>query len=269
MKNVIKVTMVVGALAGLGYISWKVWKTVKELQEEEILSGEDLELELEKRKIKKEVEEEKPLPEYDDLIEDDYSEVEVDEGEFETYFEDEELSELKYGIDTLEAMEQYKAMKMADLGEDERLYLEDLWTRPFVDDAEKISVMEPGNRTVAENIIEDRKEFFTAESKWTNYVSWAEVILYFADLLDFDLDGGTAAWAKMLCRNYSLSLAKGDVLFHLDGVPVCGIFAIDRPVYNQIESPVDLMKEYNCYIADHMDNEDLGFIEWEDDEDEF
>ena len=61
-------------------------------------------------------------------------------------------------------------------------------------------------------LVEERREFF-GPSSHNNHVTIAELILYYANYLDFDLSGGIASWTAQLVYNLELSSGIGSGYF--------------------------------------------------------
>lgn len=131
---------------------------------------------------------------------DDDDDVEYYINEFgKTVIDDEEFREvdqLRHDPNSIEAWEQYKGSKMADVFDARsRAWLLILFDYEFVptfsDDV-----------TVGMHIYDDRKEFFGEGSKYVErFLSMSELIIHFATLYDFDVDKGINFWVNELLNN--------------------------------------------------------------------
>lgn len=207
-----KILLGAGALGALA-LAFSVYKTVKEVKEQERINKEleeeriaDLKALEEATKELETVEEEKTqesiveniidhyqyigrLKTVDDLaeemVEDNFGNgtwipTEPDYEEYES-----EENPLRYPPNSLEAMNQYKAYRLSEISHmnELRSLLYNLFEIPFVPKPEFDK-----DAIVLEHIKEERLEFFGPESRYVEEGSIAELFLYFANMLSLDLD---------------------------------------------------------------------------------
>lgn len=130
---------------------------------------------------------------------DDPSEPDPEEEETGIYEDPEEVTKLRFPPSSDAAFNQYVEMKLADLenGSNEKEVLKRLFEVRFEPQFEEDGV-------VLSHIIESRGDFFGDESTWVEWGSIAEVLIFFAEQADFDLDGGIGYWLISLVQNYEL-----------------------------------------------------------------
>lgn len=110
----------------------------------------------------------------------------------------EELETLRYDKNSPEALEQYKAMCLADvINDDSYKIMMMLFEIPFKSFNEKDNA--------GDNIQDKRYEFFGDDSVYSEEKTVAELFLYMASLLEFDLDYDTDRSIKMFIRNLGWS----------------------------------------------------------------
>lgn len=106
----------------------------------------------------------------------------------------EELETLRYDKNSPEAFEQYKGMCLADVIDDDSYkIMMMLFEIPFVPFDE--------GENAGDNIQDKRYEFFGDDSVYSEGKTIAELFLYMASLLEFDLDYDTDRSIKMFIRN--------------------------------------------------------------------
>lgn len=123
-----------------------------------------------------------------------------------TRLKDKEVEELRYPPNSAEANTQYKEMLLSDFKptSSARITLWHLFNQKFV----------PTNHSdgdLVNKMIDARIEFFGTESIYilVEEVSVAELILYYANMLDYDLDGGVDLWASNILSNTYLDRHPG------------------------------------------------------------
>ena len=113
------------------------------------------------------------------------------------------LSEMRYDANSEEALQQYKAMKLADV---QRSEWGDVLYRFF---DVKFTPTCPMDDNIRINIESDREEFFGLESIHTvGQATIAEVILYFAELMSLDFGESVDHFAEELVNNIVISSKK-------------------------------------------------------------
>lgn len=59
-------------------------------------------------------------------------------------------------------------------------------------------------------LVERRRDFFGSISKYSNMVSWADLILYYAERMDFDLDEGVGRWTDYILTQLDINSSTKD-----------------------------------------------------------
>lgn len=252
---------IAGALTGLAYISYRTYKEYrseldrarKEFEEEEQRRKDEIAKELDD--IQKEEERKEAIPEAEEYVEptqeevalDYYDRVEVDLGEGRIRLSDykaqlelddinteEEVETLKHDINSQEAISQYREMLTAEIRDEKVLStLWELWSVPFKPKSEK-------DKILLDSLIFDRVDFFSADSQWVNRVSFAEVVLHFAQKAQFDLD-------------YSVELSVKAWLYHLGLYPGVGAYTVDKAVRDAVDH--DIITPDNLYSMFGLDDD--------------
>lgn len=179
---------------------------VEEIDEDVVLQRQlqiaDAEFE-ERRRIREEALEEwaqADLDEEERANQDELFLTEEDDAEWNKFrrWSKEELETLRYDKNSPEALEQYKAMCLADVIDDNsyRIMMM-LFEIPFAPFDEEDNV--------GDNIQDKRYEFFGDDSIYSEERTVAELFLYMAKLLEFDLDYDTDRSIRMFLRNLGWS----------------------------------------------------------------
>src|SRR5699024_7880711 len=118
--------------------------------------------------------------------------------------EDEEDEEVRFPPNSLQALEQYERMMLAEFkyGSEDYTILKRLYTIRYIPYNE-------ADKTIKEYMTEERKQFFGPASIHNSKITWGDVLLYFARTMDFDLDGGVAYWAGIMINNIGLTEGMG------------------------------------------------------------
>lgn len=178
---------------------------------------------------------------------------------------EEEMKELRFPPNSNEALNQYINMKLAEFQKDSEL--EKILIRLF---AIPFRPTNPSDKATWDLLVEERREFF-GPSSHNNHVTIAELILYYANYLDFDLSGGIASWTAQLVYNLELSSGIGSatldslvdsltrhILTNDNGY---GMFALNDDEYhdmlndgsNRATTYVTFMMQYNAYLKKCME----------------
>ena len=222
-----KLNYTIGAatlLVLVGGTVYVVRKSIKaRLDGEEIISSEEAVLEVQARKVRME-EFAMTTDEMDELVDDcrdevdynlsylrpnmehdDEDEEELDEqaasDEGHGFYDDvnfdvplkdymtEEDKVLRHEPNSMEALQQYMKMELAEWVPMEETYqtLLKLFNFPFVPQND-------GDHLLMTKIIDYRVQFFGFNSRWVKEVSFAEIILYFAKSIDYNVGGGVRQW---------------------------------------------------------------------------
>ena len=239
-KTLLKIVVVAGYTSATAFCLWQAFKIAKEYKEElraQQALDDDVRLSKQLKDIPVDlpVEEPEPLREAPVASEghsedrgkvihhefasmDDPSEpVETfgDEDPEEVVYQDfpdepekKEVEDVRFPIDSNEAFNQYVQMRLSDLEPDDpmRRVLCDLFKASF-------SGMDEEDQTILAHILESRAEFFTDNSRWSDDGTVAEVLLYLAEQLDFDLDGGIPYWLEAMDELWDLKNKSGQELW--------------------------------------------------------
>ena len=138
---------------------------------------------------KREVEE----AEDDEYDEDDIQEYENITGDIE------EEEKLLHDPDSLEAKMQFIEMKLAEWHHEEgaRLMLFNLFAFPFKPTNEE-------DKLLRKVLSYNREEFFGPDSKWNSQITWGDVILHYAENLEFNLGHNIVYWAEFILYNMEI-----------------------------------------------------------------
>lgn len=112
----------------------------------------------------------------------------------------EEDKELRYDPNSLDAREQYIRMELAEWAPREDIYqtLLKLFDFPFNPEND-------GDADLKYKLIDYRAGFFGNGSKWITDISYAEVILHYARVADFNVGEGYKYWVEYFLRFNQLS----------------------------------------------------------------
>ena len=133
---------------------------------------------------------------YDEYDEDD----EYDIQEYENITGDiEEEEKLLHDPDSLEARMQFIEMKLAEWPHEEgaRLMLFNLFAFPFKPTNEE-------DKLLRKVLSYNREEFFGPDSKHNSEITWADVILHYAENLEFNLGGTINYWTEFMLDNMGI-----------------------------------------------------------------
>ena len=274
-KTMIKALVSAGAVCTIAFLSYKAYKILQEHKENEILTDEVNKQLLAKRLTDQEnarlkLLEEARQEELDEMEEEDANYVdprEVAIQEIVAYYggseEDEEgdVKILRYDVDSLEALKQYKDMRLADLAPISRTkaVMMNLFSRRF-------EPLNEHDENILKHIRDSRTEFFGPNSKWLEGATLAELILYFAELTDFDIDGGGEFWTTDFINNLGISIESSpdqldevfdDLLFHdFYSRKGFGLFCLDGEAMDKVDEwdkvnnrNRTFLGQYNVFIS--------------------
>lgn len=121
-----------------------------------------------------------------------------------------------------------------------------------------------------EKIQEQRSEFFGPDSRWNSYASIGELILMFAEMADYEIDGGVESYVDDWLDNVGISLRTGDASLDriVDGLVNhvhmgrrgFGLFGLDQDAYdNQLlkypdakiksDKDISFLMEYEVWLT--------------------
>lgn len=137
------------------------------------------------------------IEEMDDDFEDDEDETEDDLLSVYNIGEEEDKV-LRYEPNSLEALNQFKRMELAGWSPTsvEHSTLMRLFDFPFVPTID-------GDVLLMERLIENRANFFGWNSRWTNEVSFADVILYYAKQTEFNIGEDVGYWVRLFLFDFN------------------------------------------------------------------
>lgn len=130
-----------------------------------------------------------------EVVEDDIFEEDPEElNQFEE--EDKGDDELRYDPNSVEALQQFVDMQLADWSPEEVDYqiLARLYEFPFIPEND-------GDRDLKTKIIDYRAEFFGFGSQWTSQVTFADVILHFARTAAYHMDEDIRFWVNHILKH--------------------------------------------------------------------
>ena len=265
-KTVKKVRLELAAEQAVADIQIETKVRVKEDLEELLESDLDPFEDDEERYIRAEIDILAMDPEHNPafIFEDDLSDETPFIEEEEYLKEEKEVEELRFPPNSKEALDQFINMKLAEFekGSELEKILVRLFTIPF-------RPTNPSDKATWDLLVEERREFF-GPSSHNNNVTIAELILYYANYLDFDLSGGIASWTAQLVYNLELSSGIGSatldslvdsltrhILTNDNGY---GMFSLNDEEYhdmlndgsNRATTYVTFMMQYNTYLKKCM-----------------
>lgn len=196
--------------------------------------------------------------------------------EWDDFKKDEVTPEVRKGTDpnSLDALEQYFSMQTAefDNGSNEDTLIRMLHRHPF----KPITL---GDQTLQDALLSNRIDFFGMESKWTETVTWADVILHYAEKLNYHLEDGLTHWVRYMFDQIGIKRrdTKEDINMYLDDLVnhdftnmttgLFGLFGLDEAGQIDLESQLEysVSKRYSFEMEF---NSFLGMVIDDDDEDD-
>lgn len=143
----------------------------------------------------------------DDMLEDEQAASDEGHGFYDNVDFDRPLAEymteedkvLRHEPNSMEARQQYMKMELAEWVPMEETYqtLLKLFNFPFVPQND-------GDHMLMTKIIDYRVQFFGFSSRWAKEVTFAEIILYFAKLTDYNVGGGIRQWVGYILEHNDL-----------------------------------------------------------------
>ena len=114
-------------------------------------------------------------------------------------------NKLKRGVDpnSKYAMETYIRAKISEVSSHNHSVIYKLFEYEF-------APATAADRITYEVLLERRMEFFGPSSKYSNFVSWADLILYYAERMDFDLDEGIGRWTDYILTQLDITATTKD-----------------------------------------------------------
>ena len=195
-----KTRYILGAVtmtAVLGFTAYAVYEYKKvSKQMEEAITIDQAQKEVEDAEDK-EIEERYNNGETDGLREE-MVEIGLDEYENPTPIRKED-EELRHDPNSREARDQFIKMKIAEWPPDEGAHniLVYLFTFPFAPTTED-------DKLLRKVLMYNREEFFGPDSKWNSRITWADVILHYAENLEFNLGHTITYWTEFILDNMGI-----------------------------------------------------------------
>lgn len=154
--------------------------------------------------------------------------------------EDEGDGKLRYDPNSDEALIQYMRMELADWAPNDEMYqiLSVLFDIPF-------EPMNDGDRHLFSKLVDYRSEFFGPASRWSQRISFTDLILHFARLADFNLGKTVRHWAEefIAFNNIDTSMSLDDIqhmfkemtehTYYNEEIDTYGIFGLDTASMNR------------------------------------
>lgn len=201
-KQITSIVVACSATA-IAFFSWKIYKTTKDLKKYAVEAIEIENILAANAAVRHEERKKQPstLEEVEDGLEGEYEPLEglTDEEMYVDELEERGVEELRFPPNSEEALRQYKEMKLAefDILSSGKRTLWKLFEVEFVPSNNADSI-------IMSNMIHDRREFFGPECIHNANITVADLLLYFGNMLDFDLDMGIEYWVNMLLFNLKL-----------------------------------------------------------------
>ena len=272
MNKTTQTLVVVSSTAAIAFFAYKVYQTYKRVKQEmadaDVLATavlEDLKAPREDIPTPEPVRFIEDEPEILDapgingvfISEEEMEEAEDDEIEYVDNWDDiEGVEELRFPKDSEEALHQYKNFVLAGFEPTSKTtqILWKLFKIPFVPTNES-------DGRLYGYIVSDRENFF-GEGSIHEKPSVAEFILYLANHLDFDLDGGAEVWTAWLLGNLGITPGIGEITLTntLDSLmghtfnssKGYGIFAMnDRQYANVLNGRGNTTVRYMTFMAQY------------------
>lgn len=222
--------VVTGAIA---YVIYRSYKAYKEDNKKIVITPEDIEIKKEfdakseaiKEHIKDKEDIELEVKSIDDILvenDEEYETIEYSMSENifnfgEDYWDEDEDeftgillrrgdSELRYEPNSEEALLQYKNMVISDYDEDPEMWgiLDKLFDYAY-------SPRNEEDANIVRNITEERIGFFGPDSRWNDYVTFTELLVYYANKLTWDFNTPIVGGMKVILDSIELDMTSGDI----------------------------------------------------------
>ena len=234
-KEIIGNVVIAGALIGLAFISYNAYKEYRkeldrareEFDEKEAVKQEEMKKELDD--IRQEMLEKENEVIVEEEIPPSQTEIQVN-----YYREEEGVEDLRHNPNSIQAINQYKEMLSAEIRDVKVLEtLWPLWDVMFRPQSKK-------DRILRDTLLFDRIDFFGEDSVFVKDVSFAEVILYYAEKAKYDI-------------NYEMELTTKAWLYHLGIFHRAGAYTIDKGVRDAVNH--DLLTPDGLYTMFGLDED--------------
>lgn len=287
-KQILKSVAVASSAMAIAFFSYRVYKTYKmvkaELEFDEKMKTQEKPPQttyippkvITPPVVLNAVEDENELPtgiyasEEDMFAADEEAGVYLDPEEEEDYLpeEVEEVEELRFPPNSKEALHQFEDWQLAEFQEQSPEW------RALI--RVSTTMFKPTNKqdqAIFDNLVREREAFFGVGSIWNHKISLTDLILYYANLLDFDLDGGVVKWASFLLRNLGITSGIGELALEGKALRIFththssahgyGMFGLSPEAYremleqvtNTTYSYLTFNAQYHTFVAWYMDGD--------------
>ena len=196
-----------------------------------------------------------------------------EEDECDYYAKDKVTEEVRKGTDpnSLDALEQYMSMQTAefDNGSNEDVLIRTLHRHPFVP-------VTLGDHTLFDAMLDTRIDFFGADSKWAKSASWGDLIMHYAERLNYHLEDGLTHWVQYLIEQIGIKRrdTRDEIEMVIDDLVnhdftnmttgLFGLFGLDEDGQIDLESQLEYSvskrysfeMEFNSFLGMVMDDDD-------------
>lgn len=194
----------------------------------------------------------------------------AEDGGVTIFYNSAEEEEPMFEADSVEELRYYRESALMEIeSPDERLLMERLFEIP-------LKTFNTNDDDLFDELVAIRKTYMKDGSQQVHNPSFAELLLYFAEVSDFDLDGGVEAYVSSFLTNLSLYPGVGQVTMeetvglvmqhNFAGVRGFGIFALDVDEYNDLilnygkhgkpisnKNDITYFSEYNVWVKGMME----------------
>ena len=130
-----------------------------------------------------------------------------------------------------------------------------------------------GDRTRMSSIEQQKLEYFGIGSKWAKYVSWGDLVMFYAEKLEYNLGEDVEFWVDNITDHIGISGHGHNVLkgklddinnhtylgedggFGLFGIGEYAIPQLNKQLRSSIEKKVTFEMEYNAFLGSEMGEE--------------
>lgn len=195
---------------------------------------------------------------YDDETYEEDDETEYDDAE-DNDSDDKDVTVLRFPPESKDAWNQWRAYRLMAVTMDNATYksvyrLYDMPYVPTTDDDE----------TVMQNLIEERMNFFGQDEEISKKATMAELLIWFAEKLDYDWGGGVEHWLTSMLKHLGLdyrrdwndftttmnSISHHEFISPVDGMP--GMFGYGMLSGEQSTSLLQDYWDYSTYLTNQM-----------------
>lgn len=219
-KEIVGNVVIAGALIGLAFLSYNAYKEYR-LQLDKARKDLEYDEERKQEEMKKELDDirQEMLEKENEVIVEEEIPPSQTEIQVNYYREEEGVEDLRHNPNSIQAINQYKEMLAAEIRDEKVLAtLWPLWDESFKPKSKK-------DRILRDTLLFDRIDFFGENSVFVNDVSFAEVVLYYAEKAKYDV-------------NYDMELTTKAWLFHLGLSARAGAYTVDKVVRDAVNHDI-------------------------------